>query len=123
MDRELADMTDVYWLEQVDVDLPAENDWLSSAELSRLKSMRIANRRNDWRLGRWTAKRALATYLNLPTDTRTLAKFEFFRRHPVLRKHSSPTILRPCRFQSAIGWVQRFALWLLLTRFLVAIWN
>jgi 4'-phosphopantetheinyl transferase len=93
MDRELADMTDVYWLEQVEVDLPAEDDWLSSAELSRLKSMRIAKRRNDWRLGRWTAKRALATYLDLPTDTRTLAKFEilpapsgapeaFFTNHP-----------------------------------------
>ena len=66
MDRKLADMTDVYWLEQVNVDLSAEDDWLSSAERTRLKSMRISKRQNDWRLGRWTAKRALAIYLDRP---------------------------------------------------------
>jgi hypothetical protein len=36
--------------------VPAENDWLSAIEGVCLNSMRFAKRRNDWRLGRWTAK-------------------------------------------------------------------
>ena len=38
--------------------------------------MRFAKRRDDWRLGRWTAKRALAAYLNLPSNPQTLADIE-----------------------------------------------
>ena len=57
---------DVYWLEQTEADMPVENDWLSASELARLNGMRFVKRRTDWRLGRWTAKRALACCLNLP---------------------------------------------------------
>ena len=57
---------DLYWLEQTDVDVPEENDWLSASEVVRLNGMRFPKRRADWRLGRWTAKRALAVCLNLP---------------------------------------------------------
>jgi len=57
---------DVYWFEQSEADVPPENDWLSAGEEVRLNSMRFAKRRADWRLGRWTAKCALAAYLNLP---------------------------------------------------------
>ena len=56
-----------HWLEQTEADLPAANDWLSAGERLRLDGMRFAKRHADWRLGRWTAKRALAAYLNLPT--------------------------------------------------------
>jgi 4'-phosphopantetheinyl transferase len=38
--------------------------------------MRFAKRRDDWRLGRWTAKLAVAAYLNMPTDLQALAKIE-----------------------------------------------
>lgn len=69
-------MTDVYWLEQTEADVPAENDWLSAGEIRRLIDMRFAKRRGDWRLGRWTAKRALAICLNLPQDPRSLAEIE-----------------------------------------------
>jgi 4'-phosphopantetheinyl transferase len=64
---------DIYWLEQTEADLPAENQWLSAREMLRLARMRFAKRRTDWRLGRWTAKRALAASLNLPTDLLALA--------------------------------------------------
>ncbi|MBZ5646942.1 MAG: 4'-phosphopantetheinyl transferase superfamily protein [Acidobacteriia bacterium] len=67
---------DTYWLEQTEAELPEDDAWLSAVELSRLRGLRFPKRRADWRLGRWTAKCAVATYLNLPSDARTLATIE-----------------------------------------------
>lgn len=67
---------DVYWLEQTATDVPVENDWLNASETVRLNGLRFAKRRADWRLGRWTAKRAVAVCLNLPLDRHTLAGIE-----------------------------------------------
>jgi 4'-phosphopantetheinyl transferase len=67
---------EVYWLEQTEADVPAENAWLSANEIARLNGMRFAKRRDNWRLGRWTAKRALASYLNLPAHPHVLRKIE-----------------------------------------------
>jgi len=67
---------DVYWLEQSADDVPPENDWLSPAESLRLDSMRIPKRRMDWRLGRWTAKRAIARFLDLPGQRQALSTIE-----------------------------------------------
>jgi 4'-phosphopantetheinyl transferase len=69
-------MMDVSWMEQTEANLPGANDWLSAGEKLRLDGMRFAKRHADWRLGRWTAKRALAAYLNLPTDPASLATIE-----------------------------------------------
>lgn len=69
-------MTNVYWLEQHESDVPPANDWLSSSELIRLSDLRFPKRRADWRLGRWTAKRALAAFLNLPDDRQALTQVE-----------------------------------------------
>jgi len=69
-------MMDVHWLEQTDGDVPPGNDWLSSSEVVRLSNLRFAKRRGDWRLGRWTAKRALAVCLNVPDDLHSLAAIE-----------------------------------------------
>ena len=55
-------MTDVFWLEQTEADLPGDRDWLSANEAVRAEGMRFAKRRADWLLGRWTAKRAVAEY-------------------------------------------------------------
>lgn len=67
---------DVYWLDQREKDMPAANDWLSASEEARLNSMRFAKRRADWRLGRWTAKRALAACLNIPSHPQALKDIE-----------------------------------------------
>jgi 4'-phosphopantetheinyl transferase len=67
---------DVYWLEQTATDVPVENDWLNASETVRLNGLRFPKRRADWRLGRWTAKRAVAVCLNLPLDRHTLAGIE-----------------------------------------------
>jgi 4'-phosphopantetheinyl transferase len=66
----------VYWLEQTAADVPAEDDWLSASESIHLNGMRFAKRRSDWRLGRWTAKCAVASLLNLPADAQGLAQIE-----------------------------------------------
>jgi 4'-phosphopantetheinyl transferase len=52
------------------------DEWLSPAEVTRLNSFRVPKRREDWRLGRWTAKNAVATYLRLPVAPSTLAAIE-----------------------------------------------
>jgi 4'-phosphopantetheinyl transferase len=52
-----------YWLSQGMADLPADDGWLSPREAAWIAGMRFPKRRNEFRLGRWTAKRALASYL------------------------------------------------------------
>jgi 4'-phosphopantetheinyl transferase len=66
----------VYWLEQTTADVPEENDWLSASEVGRLNAMRFAKRRADWRLGRWTAKRALSVYLGMLASSQVFKKME-----------------------------------------------
>ena len=69
----------VGWLEQRLADVRDEPDWLSARELERMAQLRIPKRRDDWRLGRWTAKNATAAYLHLPHDRATLRTIEI---HP-----------------------------------------
>jgi 4'-phosphopantetheinyl transferase len=66
----------VYWLEQTEADVPAENDWLSENEAACLSTLRFTTRRTDWRLGRWTAKRALSVCLNMPPHPQVFKKME-----------------------------------------------
>ena len=66
----------VYWLEQTEGDMPLANDWLSTRETICLGGLRFAKRRADWRLGRWTAKHAIAAYQNLPVTSHALTKIE-----------------------------------------------
>jgi 4'-phosphopantetheinyl transferase len=66
----------VFWLEQTEADVPAESDWLSPSEALRLAGLRFPKRRADWRLGRWTAKRAVAACLGLPIHAENLALLE-----------------------------------------------
>ncbi len=49
-------------------DLPAHDDWLTPPEAERLQSFRYTKRREEARLGRWTAKRTLAGALGLDAD-------------------------------------------------------
>ncbi len=60
-------LMNVYWLEQTEADVPAEDNWLSANEAVCLNGLHFAKRRADWRLGRWTAKRALSVYLAVPS--------------------------------------------------------
>jgi|SRR5271167_838861 len=66
----------VYWLEQTEADVPAENDWLSANEAVCLDAMLFPKRRADWRLGRWTAKCALSVTLDVPAHPQAFRKIE-----------------------------------------------
>jgi len=53
----------VYWFIQGMSDVPRDNDWLTLDERARYEAMAVEKRREEWRLGRWTSKRAVSTYL------------------------------------------------------------
>lgn len=67
---------EVYWLEQTEAELPTGDDWLSPGEKAQQSTLRFPKRRNDWRLGRWTAKRAVSMFLKVPADPRVFASIE-----------------------------------------------
>jgi 4'-phosphopantetheinyl transferase len=67
---------EVHWQEQIEADVPADDNWLGASEATVLGGLRFAKRRADWRLGRWTAKRALAIWLGVPSKPEVLAKIE-----------------------------------------------
>jgi 4'-phosphopantetheinyl transferase len=52
-------VSSVGWLVQSLSDIPDDECWLSPCERSTLARLRFSKRRDDWRLGRWTAKRAI----------------------------------------------------------------
>jgi 4'-phosphopantetheinyl transferase len=70
--RELA----TWWLARGEEQLPAAADWLSAAERGRASAMRYTKRRNDFLLGRWTLKVAVAKVLGWPEDPGVLARIE-----------------------------------------------
>ena len=56
-------MAGVVWLQRRLHDVPAGDEWLSARELDVQARLLVRKRRADWRLGRWTAKAALAMVL------------------------------------------------------------
>ncbi len=66
----------IYWLQQSASDLPSDDAWLSAGERECLNDMHFPKRRADWRLGRWTAKRAIAAYLSGSSGPHALSNIE-----------------------------------------------
>ena len=56
-------MTAPAWLTRCSADVPAGDGWLGSRERAVLAGLHVPKRREDWRLGRWTAKTAVAAHL------------------------------------------------------------
>ncbi|MEJ2111039.1 MAG: 4'-phosphopantetheinyl transferase superfamily protein [Acidobacteriota bacterium] len=52
----------ICWLTQELSDVPENDEWLSDREREILAGLHVPKRRNDWRLGRWTAKRACRSF-------------------------------------------------------------
>jgi len=67
---------DICWLEQTEAQVPDGDDWLSQAETTILRGFRFAKRRADWRLGRWTAKNAVAMRLGARLEHAGLRNIE-----------------------------------------------
>ena len=59
-------MTAAGWLSRSLADVPPGDGWLSDAEREVLAGLHVEKRRADWRLGRWTAKEAVARRLAIP---------------------------------------------------------
>jgi len=57
-------------------DVPKEQAWLSSSEANHLNMMRFPGRRADWLLGRWTAKNAVAVFLDVTAEPHALRDIE-----------------------------------------------
>ena len=49
-------MQTVYWSSKTINDVPEDLNWLSESEMQFLETLRFPKRRQDWLLGRWTAK-------------------------------------------------------------------
>ena len=62
----------VRWHAAAQPDVPSHDRWLTGPEAERLNTMRFTKRRDESRLGRWTAKHAVARCLDLATDPDTL---------------------------------------------------
>ena len=58
-------MTSPGWLIRSLADVPADDAWLGPGEANVLAGLRVEKRRADWRLGRYTAKAAVAAWLNV----------------------------------------------------------
>jgi 4'-phosphopantetheinyl transferase len=69
----------LFWLSQGMADAPAEDAWLSPREASWVARMRFPKRRREFRLGRWTAKKALALYLGREASAGALGSIEIDR--------------------------------------------
>ncbi len=65
--------------------VPEDDDWLSDIERGHVAGMRFAKRRSEWRLGRWTAKQALARTLGMAACPSDLRRIE-------VRAHLEPEI-------------------------------
>src|SRR3954470_18967325 len=50
------------WLTRSSAEVPRGGAWLGARERAVLAGLRVAKRRADWRLGRWTAKAALGAF-------------------------------------------------------------
>jgi 4'-phosphopantetheinyl transferase len=67
------------WLSQGMADTPADDAWLSPREAAWIARMRFPKRRSEFRLGRWTAKKALALYLDREASAGALRSIEIDR--------------------------------------------
>jgi 4'-phosphopantetheinyl transferase len=67
---------EVFWYQQRQEDVGRDDRWLSPWERQRLSEFRVTKRKQDWRLGRWTAKQAVAAYLGLSANAHALATIE-----------------------------------------------
>ncbi|MFV9506724.1 MAG: 4'-phosphopantetheinyl transferase family protein [Oscillochloridaceae bacterium umkhey_bin13] len=67
----------IAWLVQSSADLPTwpAETWLSPPELARLGELRVVKRRDDWLLGRWTAKRLAQQVLGGTENPPALSQF------------------------------------------------
>lgn len=69
-------MTELGWLTRELGDVPRHDRWLSEQEGEVLSELRVPKRRDDWRLGRWTGKAAVAAWRGVALESVVIAAAE-----------------------------------------------
>lgn len=69
----------VAWHSQGMTDVPPDDGWLSPREAAWVARMRFEKRRSEFRMGRWTAKNAIALFLERPRTPEDLLAIEIDR--------------------------------------------
>lgn len=69
----------VAWYSQGMADVPPDDGWLSRREAAWVARMRFEKRRSEFRMGRWTAKNAIALFLDRPHTSEALHAVEIGR--------------------------------------------
>ncbi len=64
------------WLTQSHAHMAPGEGWLSPNEVERCRAFRFSKRREDWKLGRWTAKLNVARRLGLTEDVSSLSAID-----------------------------------------------
>ena len=70
----------MHWLAHGECELPSTDDWLSEREAAQVARIRFTKRRMEYLTRRWTAKRAVATVLDLDHTPMSLATVEVRNR-------------------------------------------
>ncbi len=83
----------ISWLSRSEADLPGDTTWLAAREAERAAAMRFAKRRNDFLIGRWTAKHAVAHTLGLDATPGALAQIEVGNRDLARPDGGAPVVL------------------------------
>jgi 4'-phosphopantetheinyl transferase len=65
-------MESIFYLTQTSEQIPSDINWLSEGEKTVFAGRRFPKRRNDWLLGRWTAKQAICTFLKSSASKQSL---------------------------------------------------
>ena len=69
-------MTELGWLTRDLDDVPSHDRWLSEREREALSALRVPKRRDDWRLGRWAGKAAVAAWRGVAPESVVIAAAE-----------------------------------------------
>jgi len=70
----------MWFLAHGELEVPATAEWLSRREVEHVDTIRFTKRRREFLTRRWTAKRAIATVLDLPDGSRGFARIEIRNR-------------------------------------------
>jgi 4'-phosphopantetheinyl transferase len=77
-------MTELGWLTRDNGDVPQHDHWLSEQECEVLSALRVPKRRDDWRLGRWTGKAAVAAWRGVALESVVIAAAEDGAPEPLI---------------------------------------
>ncbi len=66
----------VYWCKRSSQDVPATKDWLHPSEQTVAAGFKFSKKRNDWLLGRWTAKNTVKAFLKKSHPGLTFSQIE-----------------------------------------------